>query len=321
MMKKRHNKRVKPQTLKTRQEKRVEKRRARKQRDIFETGLEAVEIPTAAQQLVFTTTESLVYQVLLLHSDRKTGHFARAKVAQYAEWTGTKSLTTMYTAFAGLKEKGVIEVEINGWVTGKVLLRYQNKPKDKNQQELLIGKLGRSLVHRQALNLMIAHRVAPITQRVYWKLASEIDLATGKIHFQRIGELADFFGCEKAAIYKAFRQINDAGLGSLIVDYGVDGHLEHVALSYHIIQLAVERKKEMQTSGINKRHASRNFDKYRTALYQLFGIPIEALTPNEIQAGIDVFKDKLQPYVDSVLNTGDGFEVTDWGKELGIDFG
>lgn len=283
-------------TLKTRQQKRAEKRRARKQRDIFQTGLEALEIPNSVLTLNFTPTEITLYQVLLLNSHRQTGKIARAKIDQYMKWTQTKSRTSIYAALQGLNEKGVIETKINGWVTGTVKMRFQNKAATE-QMELPLEAvtLGRALVHRQALKLMIDYKLSPLTQKVYWKLASDLDIETGEIHFQQIPELADFFGCKKASIYKAIRQINDAGLGSLIVDFGVEGHLEHVALAYGVIRLAVEKlKKEAEAgNGITKRHAKQNFEKYRKALYELFGVPIEVLSHGEIQKGVDALDDVL----------------------------
>ena len=282
-------------TLKTRQQKRSEKRRARRQRDLFQTGLEALEIPISVLTLNFTTTEILLYQTMLLNSDRQTGHLGRAKIDQYMKWTQTKSRTSIYAALHGLNEKGVIETQTNGWVTGTVKMRFQNKEQSEEQMELPMElPLSRALVHRQALKLMIDYKLAPLTQRVYWKLASDLDLQTGEIHFQRISELADFFKCKKSTIYKAIRQINDAGLGSLIVDYGVEGHLEHVALAYGVIQLAVEKKKqEAEGSGFTARHAAQKFDKYKQALYDLFGVPIEALTHAEIQKGVDALSEVI----------------------------
>ena len=283
-------------TLKTRQQKRAEKRRARRQRDIFQTGLEALEIPISVLTLNFTTTEILLYQTMLLNSDRQTGHLGRAKIDQYMKWTQTKSRTSIYAALHGLNEKGVIETTTNGWVTGTVKMRFQNKEQNEEQMELPIGlPLSRALVHRQALKLMIDYKLAPLTQRVYWKLASDLDLQTGEIHFQRISELADFFKCKKSTIYKAIRQINEAGLGSLIVDYGVEGHLEHVALAYGVIQLSVEKKKKEaeEGNGFTGRHAAQKFEKYRKALYELFGVPIEALKPAEIQKGIDALSEVI----------------------------
>ena len=280
-------------TLKTRQQKRAEKRRARKARNLFETGLEALEVPTAVLGIHFTTTEALLYQVVLLNSDRNTGRLTRTKVKQYMEWTGVKSKSTIYTALSGLNEKGVIETETDGWVTGTVLMRYRNK--DMAQMELPIGlPLERALVHRQALKLMIAYRLPALAQRLYWKLASDLDLQTGKVHLQKIGELAEFFKCKKASIYKAIRHINEAELGSLIVDYGVEGHLEHVSLAYQVIQLSVERIKEESING--KPTADTKFKRYREALYRLFGVPIEALSTPDIQKGIDALRDKLEKY-------------------------
>ena len=299
--------------LKTRQQKRLEKRRARKQRNIFETGLESLEVPLKALWVKLTRTESLLYQCTLLNSDRETGAMARAKITSYMEWTGVKSRTTIYTGFKGLNEKGLLEVEVNGWVTGTVILRYQNKTKDTEQMELPGMPLERALVHRQALKLMADYKVSPLTQRVYWKLAMDLDLQTGKLHFQQIGELAAFFNVKKASIYKALRQINAAGLGSLDVDYGVDGHLEHVAVAYNVIQLAVEKKKEMQRTGINKRTASQKYNAFRSALYRLFGVPIETLSPGEIQHGIDALSEKIELYVKSI-EVPDG--CTDWNKVL-----
>ena len=296
-------------TLKTRQQKRAEKRRARKARNLFETGLEALEVPTAVLGFHFTTTESLLYQVMLLNSDRNTGRLTRTKIKQYMEWTGVKSKSTIYAALAGLNEKGVIETETDGWVTGTVLMRYKNR--DTTQMELPLGlPLERALVHRQALKLMIAYRLPALAQRLYWKLASDLDLQTGKVHLQKIAELAKFFKCTKASIYKALRQINEAELGSLIVDYGVEGHLEHVALAYGVIQLAVERMKEEAING--KRSADHQFKKYKEALYRLFGAPIEALSTTEIQRGIDALGDKLEKFgsLDSPASW------TDWEKEL-----
>ena len=280
-------------TLKTRQQKRAEKRRARKARNPFDTGLEALEVPTAVLRMDFTTTEALLFQVLLLKSDRKSGRLHRAKVKNYMKWTGVKSRSSIYAALAGLNEKGVIETEMNGWVTGTVVMRYKNK--DTAQMELPLGlPLERALVHRQALKLMIAYRLSSLAIRLYWKLASDLDLETGKLHIQKIADLAKFFGCKKAAIYKAIRQINEAELGSLIVDYGVEGHLEHVALAYGVIQLSVERMKEEAING--KASADTKFKRYRTALYQLFGVPIEALSTAEIQKGINALRDKLEKY-------------------------
>ena len=284
-------------TLKTRQQKRSEKRRSRRQRDIFQTGLEALEIPISVLTLNFTTTEILLYQTMLLNSDRQTGHLGRAKIDQYMKWTQTKSRTSIYAALHGLNEKGVIETQTNGWVTGTVKMRFQNKEQNEEQMEWSpIGlPLSRALVHRQALKLMIDYKLAPLTQRIYWKLASDLDLRTGEIHFQRITELADFFKCKKSTIYKAIRQINEAGLGSLIVDYGVEGHLEHVALAYGVIQLSVEKKKQeaQEGNGFTGRHAAQKFEKYRKALYELFGVPIEALKPAEIQKGIDALSEVI----------------------------
>ena len=280
-------------TLKTRQQKRAEKRRSRKTRNLFETGLEALEVPTAVLRMDFTTTETLVFQVLLLNSDRKSGRIHRAKVTHYMQWTGIKSRSSIYTALAALNEKGIIETETDGWVTGTVLMRFENRTDD--TQQLIPGMpLERALVHRQALKLMIAYRLSPLAIRLYWKLASDLDLETGKLHIQKIADLAAFFGCQKAAIYKAIRQINTAELGSLSVDYGVEGHLEHVALAYGVIQLAVERMKEENING--KKSADTKFKRYRTALYQLFGVPIEALSTPEIQKGIAVLKEKLEKY-------------------------
>lgn len=277
-------------TLKTRQQKRAEKRRSRKTRSPFEMGLEALEVPTTVLKMDFTATEALLFQVLLLKSDRKSGRIHRAKVKNYMEWTGVKSRSSIYSALAGLNEKGVIETETDGWVTGTVLMRFENRSDD--AQQLIPGMpLERALVHRQALKLMTVYRLSALAQRLYWKLASDIDLETGKLHLQKIADLAKFFGCKKAAIYKAFRQINEAELGSLIVDYGVEGHLEHVALAYAVIQLAVERMKEEQING--KRSADHQFGAYRKALYRLFGVPIEALSTDEVQQGINALKHKL----------------------------
>ena len=237
------------------------------------------EVPTAVLRMDFTTTEALLFQVLLLKSDRKSGRLHRAKVRDYMEWTGVKSRSSIYAALAGLNEKGVINTEMDGWVTGKIVMRYKNK--DKAQMELPMGlPLERALGHRQALKLMIAYRLSALAQRLYWKLASDLDLETGKLHIQKIADLAKFFGCKKAAIYKAIRQINEAELSSLIVDYGVEGHLEHVALAYGVIQLAVERLKEEAING--KVSADTKFQRYRTALYRLFDAPIEALSTSEI---------------------------------------
>lgn len=281
--------------LKTRQKRRAAKRRARKQRDIFASGLEAIEIPTPALFIDYTPTESMLYQSMLFNSDRKSGRLGRVKIEQYMKWTETKSRTSIYAALAGLNEKGVIETETDGgWVTGKVKLRYQNKETQDAQMELPGLTLSRSLVHRHAYKMIVQHKLSPMTQKVYWKLASDLDLQTGKIHFQKIPELADFFKCKKATIYKALRQINAAGLGSLDVDYGVEGHLEHVALAYGVIQLAVEKKKEEAMGGSNARHAERKYEKFRQALYDLFGVPIEALTPNEIQTGINALDEVLE---------------------------
>ena len=276
--------------LKTRQQIRAEKRRSRKTRNLFETGLEALEVPTAVLQMDFTATEALLFQVLLLNSDRKSGRIHRAKVKNYIEWTGVKSRSSIYAALSGLNEKGLIETETDGWVTGTVVMRFQNRSND--AQQLIPGMpLARALVHRQALKLMIAYRLAPLTIRLYWKLATDLDLQTGKLHIQKISELAKFFNCKKASIYKAIRQIRDAGLGSLIVDYGVEGHLEHVSLAYGVIRLAVERKIEEAKHG--KSYAQK-FEHYRVALYQLFGVPIEALSPAEIQKGITKLREKLE---------------------------
>ena len=276
--------------MKTRQQIRAEKRRSRKTRNLFETGLEALEVPTTVLQIGFTTTEALLFQVLLLNSDRKSGRIHRAKVKNYIEWTGVKSRSSIYAALAGLNEKGLIETETDGWVTGTVVMRFQNRSDD--AQQLIPGMpLARALVHRQALKLMIAYRLAPLTIRLYWKLASDLDLQTGKLHIQKISELAKLFNCKKASIYKAIRQIRDAGLGSLIVDYGVEGHLEHVSLAYGVIRLAVERKIEEAKHG--KSYAQK-FEHYRVALYQLFGVPIEALSPAEIQKGITKLREKLE---------------------------
>ena len=310
--------------LKTRQQKRAEKRRARRARNIFETGLESLEVPREALHVKFTTTESLVYQTMLLHSDRKTRRIARAKVDNYMEWTGTKSRTSIYSAIKGLNEKGVIEAEVDGWVTGTVLLRYENQTQkaSEDQVEMDLPKpLNRALVHRQALKLMSDTRLPALAQKLYWKLAMEIDLQTGKMHFQKIQILADFFEVGKASIYKSLRQIRAAGLGSIEVDYGVDGHLEHVALAYNVIQLAVEKKREMASTGINKRTAAQKYEQFRTALYRLFGVPIEALSTGEIQQGIDALYEKLEPVVKS-MEIPDG-EIpdgcTDWEKVLGFE--
>ena len=276
--------------LKTRQQRRAEKRRARKARNLFETGLEALEIPTVVLGKHLTTTEGLLYQVMLLNSDRDTGRLGRTKIKQYMEWTEVKSRSSIYAAVSGLNEKGIIETETDGWVTGTVKMRYKNK--DSEQMELPGLPLERALVHRQALKLMISYRLSALAQRLYWKLASDLDLDTGKLHIQKVLDLSKFFGCGKASIYKALRQLNEAGLGSLIVDYGVEGHLEHAALAYQLIQLAVERLTEENING--KPSADTKFKRYRTALYELFGVPIEALSPAEIQKGIDELKEKLE---------------------------
>ena len=96
----------------------------------------------------------------------------------------------------------------------------------------------------------------------------------------------------------------------MIVDYGVEGHLEHVALAYGVIQLAVERMKEEHING--KRSADTKFKRYKDALYRLFGVPIEALSTTEIQRGIDALRDKLEKFgsLDSPASW------TDWEKEL-----
>lgn len=284
---------MKKSTLKTRQQRRKEKRRARRQRDLFTTGLEAIEIPTPAILIDFTPTEILLYQVMLANSDRNTGRIGRVKVDQYMKWTETKSRTSIYAALAGLNSKGLIETEVNGWVTGTVKLRFQNK-ENTEQLELPGLPLERALVHREALKLMIRHKLAPMSQKVYWKLAADLDLQTGEIHFQNIQALADFFKCKKATIYKALRQINEAGLGSLLVDFGVEGHLEHVALAYGIIQLAIARKKEKASGGSNARHADQKFTQFKQALYDLFGVPIEALNTAEIKTGINALDEVLE---------------------------
>lgn len=301
-------------SLKTRQQRRAEKRRERKVRSIFEKGLEALEVPTVALKLNLTYSESMMYQVLLLNSDRDTGRIHRAKVKQYMEWTEIKSRTSIYAAIAGLNEKKVIEAEVDGWVTGKVLMRYQNK--DTDQMELPLGlPLERALVHRQALKLMVTYRLPAFAQRLYWKLASDLDLETGKLHLQKIAELSDFFGCKKANIYKALRQINEAGLGSLIVDYGVEGHLEHVSLAYGVIMLAVERKKEENING--KKTADSKFKRYKQALYDLYGAPIEALSFGEVQKGIDGLKEKLDTKLGDALGAPES--LTDWEQILSAD--
>lgn len=311
---------MKTNKLKTRQQKRREKRLARKSRNIFETGLESLEVPRQALDIDFTTTESLMYQVMLLDSHRSTGRLARRKVSDYMERTHTKSSTSIYAAIAGLNEKGIIEATVDGWVTGTVILRYQNQSKDENQIEIETGEpLGRALVHRQALKLMAASRLGPLAQKLYWYLAMEIDLQTGRIHFKKIKELANFFKVTKAAIYKSIRQLNAAGLGSLEVDYGLDGHLEHVALAYGVIALAIEKKKSKSKGGINARHADSVFASYRKALYELFGVPIEALTPSETESGIHTLKDKLKPVAEKILKGGperlpEG--CTDWESVL-----
>ena len=209
--------------------------------NIFETGLEALEVPIAVLQMDFTTTEALFLQVLLLNSDRESGRLHQAKVKNYMEWTGVKSPSSIYAALVGLNEKGVIETEMDGWVTGKIVMRFENRSEDAQQlipemPLMPLIPLERALVHRQALQLMIAYRLSSLSIRLYWKLASDLDLETGEIHIQKIADLAKFFGCKKAAIYKAIRQINEAELGSLVVDYGVEGHLEHVVLAYSVIQ-------------------------------------------------------------------------------------
>ena len=45
-----------------------------------------------------------------------------------------------------------------------------------------------------------------------------------------------------------------------------------------------------------KTSADTKFKRYRTALYQLFGVPIEALSTPEIQKGIDALKEKLEKF-------------------------
>ena len=108
--------------------------------------------------------------------------------------------------------------------------------------------------------------------------------------------------------------MNEAELGSLIVDYGVEGHLEHAALAYQVIQLSVERMKEEAING--KRTADTKFKHYREALYRLFGVPIEALSTTEIQRGIDGLKDKLEKF--GLLDSPTSW--TDWEKELATAF-
>ena len=116
----------------------------------------------------------------------------------------------------------------------------------------------------------------------------------GSCIFRKLRNWRNFLSVRRRASNKALRQINEAELGSLIVDYGVEGHLEHAALAYQVIQLSVERMKEEHING--KTSADTKFKRYRTALYELFGVPIEALSTPEIHRGIHALKEKLEKY-------------------------
>lgn len=289
-------------TTETRQQRRQNARQDRNPRfekNIFDFGLEAVEIPIEAISTEFTPTEATVYQVIILNSDRFTGRIHRAKIADYAWWIG-RSEVSIHTALAGLNAKGYIQTTTNGYVEGVVLKRQQNIPKadlDAEQETLDLEStetLSRALVHRQALKIMCQHRLSGLTQRVYWEFATQIDVNTGEIHRRKIAELAERFGVSEASIYKAIRQLNAAGLTNFTVDFGVSGQMPHVALAYGVIRLAVERKKEEAKNGHS---AVVLFNRYKTALYRCFGIQTDSMNPVDIKKAIADLKQPLDQYL------------------------
>jgi len=269
-------------------------------RDIFATGLEALEIPADIIETPLTATECLLYQTMLLSHDRATGALHKTKVRQYADIIG-RGVTETYKAIAGLNEKGFLQTTTRGWVRGTVRKRHINKkrkkkrdPKQQPLPETRSQSLSRALVHRAALKIMINTRLAALAQRLYWKLATEIDTQTGQLHEQDVHQLAETLGCSTKAIYQSVRRLNAAGLGKIEIDWGVRGHLPHVALSYGTIRMAVERKKAENEFG---KSAAQKFVHYRNALYTAFGVPIEKLKESDIKKLINDLKDKLDEAV------------------------
>ena len=269
----------------------------------FEAGLEAVEVPNKVLELKLNRTEYLLYMCMVLYSDRKSGRLHSAKISNYAEWLGC-SRGALYTALDTLNEKQVISTEIHGWITGTVLMRASNVSKaeqeaaDIDEKHLAGGaaedSLSKTLVHREALRIMCQATVPPLAIRVYLKLGANIDLQTGKIHTAKIKKLAKQFDVTEGGIYKAIRQLNDAGLTNLIVDYGITGHLPFVALANGVICLAIEAKKNVEDKVIGFKS---KLKKYRIALYKAFGIPSASMTDEELMESIEALKERLAEHV------------------------
>lgn len=263
-------------------------------RDLFETGLEALEVPILAIGTHLTPTAASLYQVMLLNMHRETGKLGKRKVKEYARIIARDEMS-VYSALSELNEKKFIKTTTEGWIRGEVLMRHKNVKKSDAQQELPGMPLSRALVHRQALKIMIQFKLSGLAQRLYWEFATQIDTHTGKIAERQVKALAERFGVKKPAIYKSIRQLNAAGLTNFENDFGVTGHMPHVALAYGTIRLAVERKMEQ---AVNGRTAEQKFERYRVALYKLFGVPIEALSRENIKRGIEALKEKLKPYAE-----------------------
>ena len=275
-------------------EKKTRNRKRKECYNPFEAGLEAAEIPTAVLDLKLTRTEYQLYMCMSLYSDRKTGRLHSAKISHYTEWLGC-SRGALYTALASLNEKNVISTEIHGWITGTVLMRPKKQSgSNKNSASDTGNSLSKTLVHREALRIMCQKKIPPLATRVYLKLGANIDLQTGRIHTEKIKKLATEFDVTTGGIYKAIRQLNDAGLTGLVVDYGVTGHLPLVALANSVIKLVIEAKKDAANQVIGYKS---KLKKYRVALYKAFGIPSANMTEEELLKHIEALKERLAEHV------------------------
>ena len=264
----------------------------REPRDIFTSGLEAVEIPTIVIPDPLTRTATNLYQVMLLNYNRDTGTLFKAKVADYTRWLQCDKSAT-YAALDELNEKGYIQTRTKAWVRGRILKTAPKRNPDQPELELEKG-LSRALVHREALRIMIEEQISPTGIKTYWALATQIDLKTGKIHERQIDELAELLSVKPPAIYKAIRDLNKAGLVQLVVDFGIEGHMPFVALAFHAINLLTEAK-ESEKKGL--RGWKKMAHVYRRKLYKAFGIPVDALDPIDLKRTIADLK--------SLLNSND----------------
>ena len=266
-------------------------------KDIFNEGLEALEIPREIIGESLTPTATHLYQVMLLNHHRGNGRLHKTKVKTYADWLCCDR-SSIYNALTELNEKGYIQTETDGWVKGFILKRCENTQPTDEQTELDFMEtdigLSRALVHRQALKIMIQHKLPPLAIQVYWELATQIDLQTGKLHERYVGQLATQFGVSKEGIYKAIRQLRTAGLATLDIDFGLTGHMPHVALAFHAIRLA-QQAKEDEARGL--RGSKGLADMYKRALYKCFGIPVDTLNPTQISQAISTLKPLLSQHI------------------------